>query len=92
MLAFLGFTRLQEMHRINALKNLGGATVSLGSLVVLLSTNLIDWKTGLIMAAGGTLGGYYSVKLTQKVSTHTIRIIVIIIGLGTAAYLILRNY
>ena len=92
MLAFLGFTRLHEMHRINGLKNLGSATVALASLAVLFSTNLIDWRTGLIMAVGATLGGYYGAKLTQKVSTHAIRIVVIIIGLGTAAHLIMRGY
>lgn len=92
MLAFLGFTRLHEIHQMQAIKNLGGAAVSVMSIICLYSTHLINWHYGLVMAAGGMLGGYYGARLSQKVSTHTIRIVVIIIGLATAAYLGLRTY
>jgi uncharacterized membrane protein YfcA len=92
MLAFLGFTRLHEMHRVAGLKNLGSATVALVSILVLFSTHLINWRVGLLMAAGCAVGGYFGARLTQKVSTHALRIVVIIIGLSTAAYLILRSY
>ncbi len=92
MLAFLGFTKLHEIHQMNGLKNLAGVCVSTMSIVCLYSTHLINWHYGLVMAAGGTIGGYYGAQLTMKVPSHVIRIIVIIIGLSTAAYLGLRNY
>ncbi len=92
MLAFLGFTKLHEIHQMNGLKNLAGSCISIMSIVCLYSTHLINWHYGLVMAAGGAIGGYYGTVLTQKVSSHTIRIIVIVIGLATATYLGLRNY
>lgn len=92
MLAFLGFTKLHEMHQMQGIKNLGGAVVSLASLICLFSTGLIDWHHGLVMAAGALIGGYYGALLTQKIPSHTIRIIVIVIGLITASYLGLRTY
>lgn len=92
MLAFLGFTKLHEIHQMNGLKNLGGTCITLMSVVCLYGTHLINWHYGLVMAAGGTVGGYYGAVLTQKVSSHTIRILVIVIGLATATYLGLRNY
>ncbi len=92
MLAFLGFTKLHEIHQMQALKNLAGACISLMSIVCLYSTHLIDWRTGLMMAAGGLVGGYYGAVLTQKVSSHTIRVVVIAIGLITATYLGFRTY
>jgi len=92
MLAFLGFTKLHEINQMNGLKNLASATIAIVSLVFLFSTGLIDWHSGLVMGSGGLVGGYYGSKLSQKVSSHAIRIVVICIGLGTATYLALRTY
>lgn len=92
MLAFLGFTKLHEIHQMQSLKNLAGASISLMSVICLFSTHLINWRFGLTMAAGGLVGGYYGAVLTQKVSTHTIRVSVILIGLVTAVYLGFRTY
>ncbi len=92
MLAFLGFTKLHDhIHRMNGLKNLGGACVSGMSLIFLFSTHLIHWRVGLIMAVGGLVGGYYGAILTQKLSTHAVRIVVIVTGLVTATYLALHS-
>lgn len=90
MLAFLGFTSLHDTHQMNGLKSLAGATIALMSIIFLFTTHLINWHYGLVMAAGGIVGGYYGSVLTQKLSTHTIRIFVIIIGLITASFLALR--
>lgn len=92
MLAFLGFTNLGDIHKINGLKNLASVTITATSLAVLLGANLIDWRAGLAMAAGSLTGGYYGALLSQKVPTRLIRIAVIVIGVVTTAYLGLRNY
>jgi uncharacterized membrane protein YfcA len=92
MLAFLGFTKLHDIHKMNGLKNLASVCISLVSLICLYSTHLINWHYGLVMAAGGIVGGYYGARLTQKIPSHAIRIIVIIIGLVTAAYIGFHNY
>jgi uncharacterized membrane protein YfcA len=93
MLAFLGFTRLHDhIHRMNALKNITTICIASASLACLFSSHLIDWHHGLVMGSGSLLGGYYGAVLTQKVPSHAIRIIVIVIGLSTASYLALRHY
>ena len=93
MLAFLGFTKLRDhIHQMNALKNVITVCIASMSIVVLYSSHLIDWRTGLVMAAGNLVGGYGSAVGIQKVSPHFIRVIVIIIGLGTTLYLGLRSY
>lgn len=92
MLAFLGFTNLHDIHKMNALKNIGASVMAAVSIVVLFSADLIDWRRGLVMAAGATIGGYYGSRLALKISSHTIRIIVISIGLATTLYLFLRQY
>ena len=92
MLAFLGFTKLHDIHQMNGLKNLAGASIAGMSIIVLFSTHLINWRYGLVMGAGSLVGGYYGSLLTQKIPSHVIRIIVIAIGLSTAIYLGLRTY
>lgn len=92
ILAFLGFTSLQDVHKMNALKNLAAATIAIVAIISLFSTHLIDWHHGLAMAAGNMFGGYGGARLAQKVSTHTVRIAVIAIGLTAATYLCVRAY
>lgn len=92
LLSFLGFTKLHHIHQMNGLKNLASACVGLTSLICLYSSHLINWHYGLMMAAGSITGGYYGSVLAQKVSSHAIRIVVILIGLAAATYLGLRTY
>ncbi|MGH7241605.1 MAG: TSUP family transporter, partial [Candidatus Saccharimonadales bacterium] len=93
MLAFLGFTRLHDhIHRMNALKNISVIFLSATSLLMLLGSHLIDWRHGLVMAAGNLVGGYVGATGIQKVSSHALRIMIVVFGIGAAAYLALRTY
>lgn len=90
ILAFLGFTKLREIHKMNAIKNLAAAGMAIVVVAIIASSGLIHWQYGLIIAGGNLIGGYYGAKLAQKVPSHWIRIVVILIGLTTAAYLGVR--
>jgi uncharacterized membrane protein YfcA len=92
MLAFLGFTRIHDAHQMNAMKNVAATFMCVVSIAVLSSSSLIDWRAGLIMAVGSTIGGYCGARFAQKISSHAIRVVVIVIGTVTAAYLALRSY
>jgi uncharacterized membrane protein YfcA len=92
MLAFLGFTQLNEIHMMTGLKNMATFIIAAVSLICLYGTGLIDWHFGLVMAAGGVVGAHIGSKLAQRTSSHVLRIVVVIIGLGTACYLAFRNY
>jgi uncharacterized membrane protein YfcA len=93
MLSFLGFTGLHEhIHRMNALKSVMTTSVAVTVLVTLWTSGLIDWHHGIFMGAGTLLGGYVGTAGTQKVSTHAIRMVIVVIGLISAAYLGLRSY
>lgn len=91
MLAFLGFTRLHEIHQMNGLKNIAGLTIAVASIIVLYSTHKIDWEHGIAMGIGTAIGGYYGSKISLKFSTNVIRGVVIVIGLLSAAYLALNT-
>lgn len=92
MLAFLSFTHMPDIHMMNAMKNVGGTAVGFTVVISLYSSGLIDWKIGLIAAAGAVVGGYYGAHYSQKISSHWLRIIVMVIGFGAVIYLSLKRY
>jgi uncharacterized membrane protein YfcA len=92
MLAFLGFTRIHDVHQMNAMKNVAATFMCIASILVLSHGNFIDWHAGLVMAAGSAVGGYGGARFAQKISSHSIRVAIIIIGVVTATYLALRSY
>jgi len=92
MLAFLGLTNLQDTHMMNAMKNVAATFVSAASIVCLYGAHLIQWRMGLIMAVGSTLGGYIGARSAQRVSGHYLRIVIIIIGMIAVIWLGAREY
>jgi uncharacterized membrane protein YfcA len=92
MLAFLGFTSLHDVHKMNGLKNLAGAGIAASAIIVLFSAHLFNWPLGLSMALGCTIGGYSGSRLSMRFSSHAIRIVVILIGFISAAYLAFHTY
>lgn len=92
ILALLSFSRMGEIHTINGMKNLVGFAVALTALLSIYSAHIIHWKFGLTVAAGNLIGGYAGARLAQKVPSHFIRVIVIIIGITTAGYLAWRYH
>ena len=92
MLAFLSFTSLRDIHKMNAMKNVAGFCITSVSIIFLLSTGLFNWPLGLAMAAGNAVGGYTGARTSQRFSSHAIRLFVIAVGLAAAAYLGFRNY
>lgn len=92
MLAFLGMTNLHDTHMMNAMKNVTGIVIAGTSLLCLLTSGLIDWRHGLVMAVGSTVGGYVGARGAQKVSSHWLRWIIICIGLAAVIYLAICEY
>lgn len=92
MLAFIGFTKIHEMHEMNAMKNVANIVVAAISLACLWTAHLVDWRVGVAMGVGTTIGGYIGARLSQRVSSHTLRIAVIVLGLVATIYLGFRHY
>ena len=92
MLAFLGLGKLHEIHMLNAMKNVAGVIMSVICLVVLYSTGNIDWHVGIVMAIGTATGGYLGATVAQKISSHWLRIVVIILGFAAVAYLAFQKH
>lgn len=92
MLAFLGFTKMPDVHMINGMKNVAAVFVSATSILCLATSGLIDWRVGLMMGAGSAIGGIVGSRIAQRMSSHWLRIAIVIFGIATAAYLGIRDY
>jgi len=92
MLAFLGFTNLHDAHVMNAMKNVSAICLSTVTMLLLTGSGLIDWRTGLVMGAGSAVGGYVGSKYSQKVSSHWLRIVIVVIGIAAVFYLARLEY
>jgi len=91
MLSVFGLSELKSIHHMNLLKNLVGAATVLATIVVLLPSALINWKFGIIMAAGNGIGGYVTARLAPKLPASAVRGIVICLGVLTAVYFLLHD-
>lgn len=92
MLALYGFTKIHEIHQINGMKNLSVIAVASASLLVLYNSGLINWHDGLVMGVGTAAGGYLGSIIAQKISSHSVRMVVIITGLCAAIFLGLKSF
>jgi uncharacterized membrane protein YfcA len=92
MLAFLGMTSLHDTHMMNGMKNISAIAMSVTAVTCLYTSGLIQWRDGLIMAAGCLAGGYIGAVGAQKVSSHKLRLFIICVGLLSVVYLALREY
>lgn len=92
LLAFLGFSNLRSIHKINALKSIAALVITLTTFLVLVESGLIDWQKGLIMAVGCAVGGYYGAHYAQRFSSHAIRVVVIAVGVSAVIGLCIKYY
>ncbi len=81
MLAFLSFTRITDLHQINGLKNLAGATISLVCTVYFGIIGLIDWRFGVVLLAGSLAGGYVGSHIAQRLHPAAVHLGIIVLGL-----------
>lgn len=89
MMAFLGMGRIHEIHMLNAMKNIAGTLIAVITLVVMGTAGYIDWHFAVVMGIGSAIGGIVGARMAKRVSSHWLRIIVVVIGLVSAAYLAL---
>jgi uncharacterized membrane protein YfcA len=90
MLAVLGLMGETNIHRMNGLKNWGGLCMNLVAAASFAASGIVDWPVALAMAAGGLAGGYAGSRLAQRVGQQPVRRAVVVIGLASAVWLLLR--
>jgi uncharacterized membrane protein YfcA len=89
MLAALGFMGLNNIHRMNGLKNWGGLCMNAVAAGMFMFSSLVNWPVALAMAVGAVSGGYVGSRTAQRVPQALVRAAVVVIGLTSGVLLLL---
>ena len=90
MLAMLSLAGMSDIHAMNGVKTLLGATANVVAIVAFIWAGKIVWPQALLMAAGSTMGGYGGAYYARKVNPTVIRALVIFIGAAMTLYFFWR--
>jgi uncharacterized membrane protein YfcA len=90
MLAMLSLAGMSDIHAMNGVKTVLGATANLVAIVAFIWAGKVVWPQALLMAAGSILGGYGGAYYARRVDPAAIRALVIFIGAAMTCYFFLR--
>lgn len=90
MLALLAMIRMEDIHSMNAVKNLLAAAINGAAVVTFIIGGAVRWPQAIVMIAGSVLGGYGGAHLAQKLDPKLVRGFVIVVGFGMTAYFLWR--
>jgi len=89
LLAVLGLTLDEDLHRINALKNvLAGIVNGVAGLVFLLVAD-VAWGPVALIAAGSILGGQIGGRYGRRLPPAALRALIVVVGIAAIAQLTL---
>jgi uncharacterized membrane protein YfcA len=86
-LALLLFTVDSQLARANALKNVIVGVATASSALILVLAGPVDWTVVLPLAAGLFTGSLIGPKVARRVPAGILRWLVVLVGLGLAAWL-----
>lgn len=91
MLAVLGLAGFTDIHKMNAIKVWGALVANVVAAGLFAANGVVLWPLALVMAAGSILGGYGGARLAQRVGRVWVRRVVVLVGLGSFLWLLLRT-
>jgi uncharacterized membrane protein YfcA len=90
MLATFTAAGMTDIHEMNGLKSVLGVAINGVALVEFVAHGAIAWAPGLVMVAGGIIGGYAGAALARRLDRRHVRTFVIAIGWIMTTYFFVR--
>ncbi|MFZ1471112.1 MAG: sulfite exporter TauE/SafE family protein [Paracoccaceae bacterium] len=82
LLAAFGIIGMTDLHRMNGLKNLLSAVLSVVSVATYTAAGLIDWSSLLTLGIACAIGGYLGAILAKRIrNTAALRAFIILVGI-----------
>jgi uncharacterized protein len=81
MLASLAMAGHDDVHEINAIKNLLSAVIYSVTVVTFIVAGAVNWPYTAIMLATATLGGYWGATIARKIPALWLRRFIIAVGI-----------
>jgi uncharacterized membrane protein YfcA len=91
MLAALGLYGLSDFHERNAMKNLLAATTNGVASIFFAAAGAIRWGDGVVLGAGAVVGGLVGAAVGRRLSSRTLEMAAIVVGLLATVSLILAR-
>jgi uncharacterized membrane protein YfcA len=86
MLASLAMAGHEDVHEINAIKNLLSAVIYSVTVSTFVIAGAINWPYTLVMLATATFGGYWGASVARKIPARWLRRFIIAVGLLLSAF------
>lgn len=80
MLASLAIAGHDDVHEINAIKNLLSAVIYSVTVLTFIIAGAVDWPYTLLMAATAILGGYLGARFARRIPALWLRRFIIVVG------------
>jgi uncharacterized membrane protein YfcA len=88
-LSVLGFT---DIHQMNGLKALLGASINGVAAIYFIWARMVYWPEFVVMVIGAIIGGYGGALIARRIGGAAVRRIVIIVGLSMAASMFIKYF
>ncbi len=91
-MTLLGLYGYEDIHAINALKVVANLLANGIAFVIFIVDGQVVWRYCLPALAAAAIGGYVSARLARRAPQPVLRALVVVIGLGMAAWFFWKNY
>jgi uncharacterized protein len=86
MLAILSLTGLDNIHRMNAYKNLLVGAINGTAVVTFIAARIVAWPEAVLMIVGSIVGGWAGARVIRRFDPARVRVLVIVIACAMTAY------
>lgn len=87
LLAVLGLTTPDDLHRINAIKNVLAGSINLVAGAIFVVAAAVAWLPALLLACGSVIGGQVGAHTARRLRAETLRVVIVIVGIVALVYL-----
>jgi uncharacterized membrane protein YfcA len=86
IMSVLAVFGIEEMNHINAIKVVTTTLANGIAVVTFIVRGQVEWRYCLLMMITAAIGGYLGARGSRKLDSRIVRAIVVVLGLGMAAY------
>jgi uncharacterized protein len=90
MLAILAVTGMTNLHAMNGIKSLLAVAINGVALVAFIVNGSVAWTPGVVMIAGGIIGGYVGAAVARRMDGRHVWWIVAVIAWAMTVYFFVR--
>jgi uncharacterized membrane protein YfcA len=91
MLATLTFLGIKNIHTMNAFKTFLGSCINGIAIIPFMFAGIIAWHQAILMAVGGSLGGYLCANYARRLEPSLIRKVVMVVAFSMTIYFFIHG-